>query len=109
MARVRLCLSFYYLFKLAENVRLAKEKELVFTNLDLGAAIFREQDLIANLEQRGVHGTRDIFFTRTNGNDTAFVGILGLVGWQKDTGGGLRLFGRPSHQDAIAQRGQGAA
>ena len=96
------------LFELSQNLLFSKQKELFVVDFDFGAAVLGQQDLITGLYRHYVQRPRDILFTGSHRDHRPFVGIFGLVGGQVNSRSRLRLFGRSSDQDAVAERGQGS-
>jgi hypothetical protein len=57
------------LVKLSQNIRFAKQKEVVLFNLDLHAPVFGQEHGITHTQRGGVQNARHVLFTRTNGHD----------------------------------------
>src|SRR5579875_1251119 len=99
-----MCSLVSWLLDLGQHVGLAEDEELLAVHLDLGAAVFAVQDLVALGDvQRGPLAGVLVDLAVANGQDLALLGLL-LGGVRQDdpTRGGLLLLDCP-HDQPIAE------
>src|SRR5205085_6253416 len=88
------------------DVFFAHDEQLVTVDLDGGARILAEEDLVADLHVDSGDLAVFVLLARAHGQDFALVGFFGGGVGDDDAGGGLALFLEALDDDAIVQRTQ---
>src|ERR1700693_620443 len=90
----------------AEDFFLTHDEELFAVELDLGAGVLAEEDVVASLDIEGEDLAFVVGLTLTDGDHFALLGLfLGGVGDDDAAADALALFNAPD-QDAIVKRSE---
>jgi hypothetical protein len=103
---LRKTLSGNTLLEHGEEIVLAHDQVLLAVDLDLGAAVLREQHLVARLDVEGDQLALLVALAGADGDDLRLDGLLlGGVRDEQATGG-LGLLLEALDEDAVVQRGE---
>src|SRR3954447_23034026 len=99
-----MCLSVLLRLDLGEDVRLAKDEQVLTVDLDLGASVLGVEDLVALRDvERNALLALVVVTALADGDDLPLLGLfLGGVGEDDAAGGRLLLLDGP-HDEPVAQ------